>query len=116
MQPNDGKMLERCIREIVNLIITYYDPDEIYLFGSLAKGEGNRQSDIDMLVIKTENMAKEYRGGGLKEQISRFPIKVDLLIYTPEEWLEAKRKRYSFASSIEKKSKLLYKKFDSSLE
>ena len=57
------------------------------LFGSLARGEGTRRSDVDLIVI--QNTGKRFldRYDGLLQEISeRVPGRdVDLLIYTPQE-------------------------------
>jgi predicted nucleotidyltransferase len=39
------------LRRVTPLIVTACDPEKIMLFGSYAKGQQNRDSDLDILVI-----------------------------------------------------------------
>lgn len=50
----DGKTLEECVPEAVGRIVEGFDPLKIILFGSLARGEPNYHSDIDLLVVFPE--------------------------------------------------------------
>ena len=38
--------------QIVNIIISVVDPDKIILFGSYARGDYRKNSDIDILILK----------------------------------------------------------------
>ena len=46
------------LRKLKKQIVENYQPEKIILFGSLAWGKVNRDSDIDLLVIK--NSKKDY--------------------------------------------------------
>ncbi len=37
--------------ELLRSVVAYFDPRKVILFGSLARGEGGEDSDIDLLVI-----------------------------------------------------------------
>lgn len=50
----EGKTLEECVPEAVGRIVEGFDPLKIILFGSLACGESNYHSDIDLLVVFPE--------------------------------------------------------------
>ncbi len=45
------------IKEIVKPIAEKYNVEEIYLFGSYARGETTKDSDLDFLVSKSINKA-----------------------------------------------------------
>jgi len=40
------------IDQIVNIIVSTVAPDKIILFGSYARGDGKKNSDIDILILK----------------------------------------------------------------
>jgi len=42
------------IKEIIAIIISIAEPDQIILFGSYAKGNNTEKSDVDLLIIKKE--------------------------------------------------------------
>jgi uncharacterized protein len=73
------------LEEVVRRIVEVAQPERIILFGSAARGEMSRDSDIDLLVIKsgvkhTRRMAMEidHALGGLRESF-------DVIVATPEE-------------------------------
>ena len=39
------------LEEIIRRLVTAYQPEKIYLFGSVARGEHGMDSDYDLLVI-----------------------------------------------------------------
>jgi len=42
------------IDKIISLIVSLVSPEQIILFGSYARGDNNKKSDIDLLVIKKD--------------------------------------------------------------
>ena len=103
--------MRKWVDKVVDIIKMYYDPDKIILFGSVAKNMTDRSSDIDLLIIKQTVVPQRFRGVEVVEHLEKFPVKFDLLFYTPRELEDAQRHPYSFISSILKKSEILYEKF-----
>lgn len=70
----------------VNSLKNGYDPEKIILYGSVARGDFNENSDIDLIVIKkgVDNVRPLYR---IREALSftRDAAKVEPLVYSPEE-------------------------------
>ena len=62
-----------------------YDPEKIIVFGSYARGDVDRYSDIDLAIIKRTTKRFIER---LVEADSylNLPLCVDLFVYTPEEF------------------------------
>jgi predicted nucleotidyltransferase len=48
--------------EIIRRIVDVARPEKIILFGSAARGEMNRHSDVDLLIIKDGADALEFMG------------------------------------------------------
>lgn len=46
-----GRTLENWVPEAVERIVEAFDPLKIILFGSVARGDAGRDSDIDLLVV-----------------------------------------------------------------
>ena len=55
-------------------------------FGSYARGDWGVGSDLDLVVILTECGEPPLRRGLAFDTISGFPVPVDLLVYTQDEW------------------------------
>lgn len=66
------------------------------VFGSLARGEGTRHSDIDLVLIQRTARRFVDRYDGLLSEITQAIAgrDVDLLIYTPEEFAQIRQRRW----------------------
>lgn len=53
------------LAEIVRRLVVAYQPERIYLFGSVARGDTGPDSDYDLLVIVPDDAPPERRDGGL---------------------------------------------------
>ena len=93
--------------EIVRRIVAVAQPEKIILFGSAARGEMNRHSDLDVLVVK----AGVHRGD-MTESIYRHlrgvEAAVDVIVVTPA---DVERYRNSHALVIKpalREGKVIY--------
>jgi uncharacterized protein len=74
---------QRVINKIVNRIARKFDPDKIILFGSYARGEDTRDSDIDLLVIMATESSNRQKMVEIYKAIGAVGIPKDILVYTP---------------------------------
>jgi len=97
------------ITEIADKIVKEYKPEKIILFGSYAWGNPNKDSDIDLFIVKeTENtriMARKIDGS-----ISPRYIAMDFLVYTPEQVEKWKNLKEPFLTKIINQGKILYER------
>ena len=98
------------LREIVNRIIAAVDPDKVILFGSYAYGEPQRQSDLDILVIKKTDLPRHKRCIPVYDALRGLIIPKDIVVYTPEEVEDWENVPQSFLTSIIRKGRLLYER------
>ena len=49
---NKGMLDQQTLDEIIRRIVEVAQPEKIILFGSAARGDMNRHSDVDLLVVK----------------------------------------------------------------
>jgi predicted nucleotidyltransferase len=47
----DGRTLDDWARDLVDELVALFDPVEVWLFGSVARGDDDQDSDIDVLVV-----------------------------------------------------------------
>ncbi|MHA1764308.1 MAG: nucleotidyltransferase domain-containing protein [Promethearchaeota archaeon] len=75
-------------------VIKIFHPKCIILYGSLARGDFNERSDIDIIVI-AKNLPENYfeRAKLLYEQI-KTPVPIEPLGYTPSEFIKMIYKRH----------------------
>ena len=62
-----------------------YDPEEIILFGSAARGDTSERSDIDFIVVKKTDRRFVERLVDVKAFLPK-DIRVDAIVYTPQEF------------------------------
>lgn len=102
--------MRKWANKAARIIVEHYDPDSILLFGSYAKGQQTAHSDIDLLIVKDTDLPRSLRGIELKDYLSQYPVKFDLLFYTHSELAQAQKVPYSFAQTIQSTGTLLYVK------
>jgi predicted nucleotidyltransferase len=100
--------MKRWIDRAVQIIVEYYAPDRIILFGSYAQGTQTPRSDIDLLIIKETHLPPAYRGREVTEALTRYPVKFDLLFYTSDEVQARLAEEHSFMDTVFKTGKILY--------
>lgn len=103
------KLLEEELGRIVELLTRYYEPEKIILFGSLAEGDIQEWSDIDLLIVKKTTKRPLDRILEASRLI-RPTIGIDLFVYTPDEFASLMQEKFSFLTAIAQKGKVLYEK------
>jgi uncharacterized protein len=103
-------IMQRWIDKVVQFVVEQYAPEQIVLFGSCAKGKQTLDSDVDLLIVKDTDLPRAYRGLEVVSYLKRFPVKFDLLFYTPSELECRMAAEYSFIHTIFKTGIILYKK------
>jgi predicted nucleotidyltransferase len=76
---------QQIIQRMVKKIARKFDPDKIILFGSYARGEVTRDSDIDLLVIMPFEGSNLLMVAEIYRAIGAVGIPKDILVYTPEQ-------------------------------
>ena len=102
---------QRTIRRLRDCFLPVFKQHGILraiLFGSVARGEASRHSDIDLIVVQRTDKRFLARYDGLLYDLNRAlpEAAVDVLIYTPEE-LERMKKRAFIAKAL-REGKVIY--------
>ena len=84
-----------------------YEPERVILFGSMARGDADEYSDIDLIVVKRTSVRFIPR---MLEAGSFVPrgISVDILVYTPEEFQAMIDEGNPFIERALEEGKVLY--------
>ena len=71
------------LKLIVERLIAAYQPDRIYLFGSMARGDADADSDYDLMLIVPDDASDERKGSRLAYRVLRGTgIAADVLVWT----------------------------------
>lgn len=77
------------IAGIVERIVQTARPEQVVLFGSAARGDGDKCSDVDLLVIQAEPFGRSRSRiaeiGRIERALGATPIPTDILIYSADE-------------------------------
>ena len=83
--PSSGGNLDQAILDdIVRRIVAAARPEKIILFGSAARGEMDRHSDVDLLVVKG-NVHRRDTAALIFEKLRGVGAAVDVVVVTPED-------------------------------
>lgn len=105
------KTYARELKKIVGALKAY-GPQRIILFGSVARGDFDEDSDIDLLIIKDEHKKQTERICDIYRLIRspRRTIAVEPLVFTPREIEKALSEGSFFLEDALKEGKILYEK------
>lgn len=101
--------IERNLKQVLEGLKKYYDPEKVILFGSAVSGRIGPNSDIDLVVIKKTSAPYFDRVKQLAHVLD-YTVDIDFLVYTPEEFQMAVSQRRFFQEEIVKKGKVIYEK------
>lgn len=93
--------------------MTQARPDilQIGYFGSYARGDWGVSSDLDLILIIAADV-RPFWERGLDWDVTRFPVPVDLLVYTGEEWNAFAEMDNPFYRKVEREAKWIYARED----
>ncbi len=97
------------IDAITQLIVERFQPEQIILFGSVARGEEDDNSDLDLMVVLRPGVDPPHRGNPIRRAIAeRFVLPVDLLIRSYETFAAYRPNPNSTLSRMLEDSVVLY--------
>ena len=96
------------LEDIIERLVERYDPDRIILFGSHASGRADRDSDIDLLVVKETALRPVDRHVEVERLLSDRLVALDLIVYTPRELRELYAAGSSLIAEIMESGRVLY--------
>ena len=76
---------DEIVQQMVDRIAQSFHPLRIILFGSYARGEAGKDSDVDLLVVFSEVIDKRQTAIAIRRILSDLPLAKDILVTTPEE-------------------------------
>jgi uncharacterized protein len=97
------------LRELVRRLIDVYRPERIYLFGSVARGDADPDSDYDVMVVVSDDTPIEQRRSGLAyEALWGSGIAADILVWTASQFDSRTHVPASLPATVLREGKLLH--------
>lgn len=85
MQSTDARSADEIIAEMTRRIVEQFDPLQIILFGSRARGDARPDSDIDMLVVFPRVNNSREMAVALRQSVNDLGFGKDFIVTTPDE-------------------------------
>jgi predicted nucleotidyltransferase len=96
------------IMDYCGIVVERLRPDAVILFGSLARGDFNEGSDVDILVVADFREPFLDRIKVLLDLNDRTRLPLEPVGYTAEEFMEMLERKNSFILEAVEKGKILY--------
>jgi predicted nucleotidyltransferase len=96
------------IQNIVNQLVRLYKPEKIILFGSLAKGQIEQGTDIDLFIIKSDVPELGVDRIRQLDALIKYRLATDFIVYKPQELEQRLKLGDPFVKTILKEGKVLY--------
>ena len=105
----DQEALNRAVEEAVWRLVKFYKPERIYLFGSAARGEVSPDSDLDFLVVVSDDCPREVRlSGDIYQHLWDVPMAVDVVPWRRSDFEGRQCVKSSLPATVAREGKLVY--------
>jgi predicted nucleotidyltransferase len=97
------------LEEVVRRLQELYHSEQIYLFGSTARGDSGPDGDYDLMVVVPDSTPLSLRDSGRAyKAIWRLGVAADILVWARSDFEERLPLKASLPSTIAREGKLLY--------
>ena len=80
-----GTTFEPILKRMVKRIVGNFDPIAVWLFGSMARGDGDDNSDVDLMVIMPTGTSWR-KAIDIMDVLRGSMLPKDIVVSTPEKW------------------------------
>lgn len=100
------------VKKIIDRLVKNYKPEKIILFGSAVEGRMDKDSDLDIVIIKKTHRRFYDRIGEVLKTVRTITPKppLDFLVYTPSEFERMRKESYFVKDEVVERGKVLYEK------
>ena len=97
------------LAEIVRRLVTAYQPERIFLFGSKARGDAGPDSDYDLLLVTPDGASAERRDSKLAYQVL-WGVKTaaDVIVWEKSRFERRSRVVCSLPATVLREGRVLY--------
>jgi len=97
------------LAEVVHRLVAAYQPERVYLFGSVARGDANPDSDYDLLVVVPDHASPERLRSRLGyDALHGTGTAADVLVCTRSYFEDRRCLKASLPGTVLRKGQLLH--------
>lgn len=108
MQPTKQQPAQKLIDQMVSRIVQQFRPERVILFGSYARGEAGRDSDVDLLVVMPVSGSKRAKQVEVRLALHDIRLAKDIIVVTPAEFKRNQEIVGTIVRPAVKEGKVLY--------
>ncbi|MDE2141030.1 MAG: nucleotidyltransferase domain-containing protein [Elusimicrobia bacterium] len=99
------------IREMVERIVRGFEPEQVILFGSYARGTETRDSDVDLLVVLPQvEGSRRKKCVDIRVALHGMGLAKDIVIRTPDELAAERSIPGTVGRAVEREGRILYER------
>jgi predicted nucleotidyltransferase len=100
---------DQVLAEAVRRLVEAYQPERVYLFGSVARGDAGPDSDYDLLVVVPDDASPERRRSRLAYEVLRGTgTAADVLVCTNSYFEDRRLLKASLPGTVLREGRLLH--------
>ena len=88
------------VDDIVDSVVDGFDPERIYIFGSVARREARDDSDVDIMLVMDTHLDRVRRTIPVRLALLRYKVDKDIIVVTPCELAEFTIDERSFYNTV----------------
>ena len=104
----------KLLTDMVDALVRDVEPERIVLFGSHARGEAVRDSDLDLLIVEAEpfgpDRSRRRELLRIRRALSGFRVPKDILVYSTDEVLRWERSTNHVIGRCLREGQVLYER------
>jgi uncharacterized protein len=85
MATTDARKVDEIIAEMTRRIVEKFDPLQVILFGSQARGDAHADSDVDLLIVFPHVENSFRQAVEIRSELRGFGVAKDIVVTTPDE-------------------------------
>ena len=101
----------KIVKKFINLIIKKFNLKKIIIFGSFARGDYHKGSDLDLIIVGEFKERFIDRIGKIIE-LNDSDLEIDVMVYTEEEFQKMIKERRPFIEQALEEGIVVYEKRD----
>ena len=101
----------KIVKRFINLIIKKFNLKKIIIFGSFARGDYHKGSDLDLIIVGEFKERFIDRIGKIIE-LNESDLEIDVMVYTEEEFQKMIKERRPFIEQALEEGIVVYEKRD----